>query len=439
MQKHSGLKRSIIITIDSMSGAIDWILPVCKYLNDRYNDVDMYFVLLRYDKEQIFNNNVTLKTIVFELSNNRCYDLTYFFPLGYRLIRWVLCTVLFFSDQVSRIAVAVYDNTIWNFYGKKRVKRWVDILKPTVILRDGLGKPSHACEVFVKAVRTHESKVVSFPTAPSFTFAPDMWIQRKNNVIADNKCFADYAIVDKDWDAKYCNKYFKETVTVGTPKFDKRWIAYLQSRYAEGDRKGDKQSNSIVVLLKNEMSLIFKHIDFRGLLEEMLDTLLSVTDYRVILKPHPRQNIMLLSEILKKYPQGEISVSYEPSFKIISGASYVVAMPSGVILDALMIGRPVIEYFNFKKLNAILLELYHPIPKNIFGGMSFLDGDGYLTSVFRGKGLVIPADTPNELALALSELKIDEAKIGIAKAREIFFECKIEKAVKFVMNLLDRN
>ena len=439
MQKHSGLKTSLIITIDSMLGAIDWILPVCKYLHDRYDDVDIYFVLLRYDAEQIFKNNVTLKQIVYELSNNRCYDLRYFIPVGYRLIRWLLGTVSFFSGNISGKAMAVFDKAIWNFYGKERVKRWVDILKPTVILRDGLGKPSQVCEVFIKAGRNHESKVVSFPTAPSFTFAPDMWIQEKNNVIADNKYFADYAIVDKDWDAKYCNKYFKETITVGTPKFDERWIAYLQNRYAEGELKRDEQSNSILVLLKNEMSFIFKHIDFRGLLEEMLDTLLTVSDYRLILKPHPRQNSALLSEILKKYPQGEICISYEPSFKIISEASYVVAMPSGIILDALMVGRPVIEYFNFKKLNAILLELYRTIPKNIFGGMSYLDADGYLTSVFRAKGLVIPADTPNELALALSKLKIDEARTGIVKAREIFFEGKIEKAAEFVMNLLHRN
>lgn len=440
MNNSASTGKSLVILIQAMSGSIDWILPVCKHIKDHHPDTGIYFVLLRYSDEEIFNGNELLKMVVSEISENRCLDLSFFFPTPYKVFRRLLFRVFFHLKPLNRKMVSFFDRAIWRLHSYKRAIKWISGLhRPMIMLKDGLKQPSNICMLFIRQAELYKAKVISFPTAPSFTFSPGMWIDFKDNNNTGNNYCADYAIIDKHWDIANCRDYSREAVVVGTPKFDQNWIDYLRSRYDRNRYTGNFKIRPVVVLLKNEQSFVFKHLNFRDLLEEILETLVVSKGYNVILKPHPRQNVELLNDIIGKFHHGKVIISCDPAFQVIDAAQYVIAMPSGVILDALMMGVPVIEYYNYSKLNEILLREYDSIPRNSFGGMSALDNDGHLTSVFRAKRLVIPADTPEELERSLNRLESQEAHVCITNAREIFSENKAEKAAEFIMNLFKNN
>ncbi|HDH00231.1 MAG TPA: hypothetical protein ENG80_00270 [Nitrospirae bacterium] len=188
-----------------------------------------------------------------------------------------------------------------------------------------------------------------------------------------------------------------------------------------------------MILLKNEKSAIFNHLDFTSILREIIKTSLIFEEFRIILKPHPRQDLALLHRTVGEFKSTRISVSNKPSFNLISKAHIIVAMPSGVIIDALIAGKPVIEYFHFNELERALLSAFKSIPKNFLGGMSCLDSNGNATSVFRAKGLVAPADDPESLEEWISKFRDNAEWEGTAKIRDIFPSIPMEKAADTIM------
>ena len=136
-----------------------------------------------------------------------------------------------------------------------------------------------------------------------------------------------------------------------------------------------------------------------------------------------------------KYGEKRIIVSEESAALLLGKAEFIVAMPSGVILDALIMDKPVIEYFNYEKLNSILKNKYGGIPKNAFGGMSCIDEKGRLTSVFRKMNFVIPADTPDELSHAIEKVKIGAFSCGTGDVRKIFPDNSSKLAAETILSM----
>ena len=425
-------KKSIVVLVELMSGSIDWILPVCKYLKDHHSETDISFVLLRFGENDIFNENLFLKKIVEELTCKRCYDLTCFLPYFYGMVKSFFPSKIF-GTKPARIMEKIF----WCAFGKRRVRRWLYKHHPDVLLKDGSFKPfSPIFDVFFQAARKIGCKVVVFPMAPSFTFAPDMWIEKKSIDIIRRGDREDYFMVNNDWDADHFRAGGIRTVIVGTPKFDSDWMEYLKSKC---DGSGDDFKNpgkKILLLLKNEFSTIFNYINFKDTLKDILAAVIEATDYSIVIKPHPRQDLGLLNDVISQYAGYRINISHQPIFKLANEAKCVIAMPTGAILDVLFTGRVVVEYFNYRRLNSELMKRYGEIPRNSLGGMSFLDGNGCLTSVFRGKGMVIPADNPEELKVAINQMEKEESKKYFLKTRDIFFKRDAnKKAAEFILSL----
>ncbi len=429
----------IAVVIEAMWGSIDWILPVCKFLKDEHKGTNIYFILLRYNKNEIFNENTILRDIIFDVANNNCYDLSHFYPSWSRILIRLISFLKIINNWFSAKAVSLFNKVVWYIFVSRNIKKWMREHKPDILLKEITNKPSLVFNVFLRSAKEFGSKIIFFPTAPSFTFAPDMWIQKEAYNAAGGINLADYFLVDKDWDAEYYRRGNQNAVVVGTPKFDDNWIQYIKSRYAGEKNISNKQSETLLFLLKNEKSLIFKYIDFLTLVKEIVGTIINTTNYNLVLKPHPRQNLKLLLEIISPYERTRITISHEPAFKLINESKYVIALPTGAIMDILIMGRPVIEYFDFKKLNSILLEKYKTIPKNSFGGMSFLDSNGWLTSVFRAKDLVVAADNPKELKAGIDMLERGLVGASGAKIKNIFFENEAKKSAEFILNLMDKN
>lgn len=416
-----------------MLGSMEWILPVCKYLKKQDTAVNIVFLILRYQKDDIFKNNQFIRDLTNDISSNQCYD---FYDL---LPKWVKFGSVVFNYLGGKKPVIplykIYNLWLrmnWKIFRKKIAQEFIDMIKPDIGLMD---TPHND---FFMECKKRGINTGFFLTSPSFAFSSEVWVdEHKRNLYSSNLDY-DFFLVDTDWTFNFFKSLYNDNpvFNIGTPKFDTEWINYLieKSDSLEGALNSDYKC-MVLVLLKNESSCIFEEISFEDLLNEILYVCSNIKNAHVILKPHARQNIELLNRIINRYPDMKITVSNLPSFYLMSKARHIVSMPSGVILDALVMGRAVIEYFTYGKLNDVLMHKYGQIPKNSLGGMSYLDRDGRLTSVFRGKGLVLSADTPQELESLLSKLSSGTCMSNGNNVRSMFPDNSSQRAASVIMSM----
>lgn len=426
-----------------MWGAIEWILPVCKYLKDE-KGLQIIFIICRYDSRELFNENIFIEELVYEITDRRCYDMSYFFPQWSKIILRYLRRFKNKPYSLGHKFLFMWEKISWRYLSRYSVQQWFYKLRPFVILKDGFGGILKSFDVFIKAAKENDCKFICFPTSPSFTYYEGVWTERNlSDVKSVNPQLIsiqnDLYIVDNTWDAEYFKSRGKESVVVGTPKFNDSWMKYLGTRFNSKEKLKERSDDNILILLKNNKSFIFQYIEFEILLEEIIETSLLFEDYNLILKPHPRQDLDLLNNIVGKYQSFKVSISNEPSFVLIRKSKMIVAMPSGAIFDALIMGKPVIEYFHLKKLSNLLRTKLNTIPKNYLGGMSYFDKDGNATSVFRALGLVAPADNPEELKRWLGKFAKGEYWAGTEKIRDIFPDIPIKKAADTIMAVAEQN
>jgi hypothetical protein len=416
-----------------MWGSIEWILPACKYLRDHYDNVEIIFLILRKRKEEIFKNNHELETLTADVSSRECLDLSYFLP---RWIASVSNILNWFEKKIPNIFFrkihSLWFRLNWEIFGKGPFRKWVDMIKPDIGLMD-----SHKNALF-NELKKSGIRVGFFLTSPSLAFSPDVWIDRQKLSLIYTDAYYDFFLADTKW----AGDFFKSVVQkkpvflVGCPKFDSSWINYLKGKsisYSEDVQSPDLKN--ILILLKNESSQIFKHIDFRESLSEIINACLKTKNVRLTLKPHPRQDIPLLKEIIGQYPDADITVSNKPSFILIDNADLIIAFPNGVILDALISGRPVIEYFDYIRLNRIIKDKFGKIPMGTFGGMGYLNKNGSLTSVFRGFRLVFEADKQEELELLIMKLINGDVICEVKDIRNIFPDNASKRAAEALLTI----
>jgi hypothetical protein len=386
--------------------------------------------LFRHNAKDIFKENGFLEKLVNEVSNNRCYDISYFAPSWSRLI---LNYLRWFKKKPFSYGYKIWDRFSMKCFFRIYTEKWMNEASPFVILKDNLRGCSLEFKVMLRSAQKKGCRLVRFPSAPSFTYCPGLWVDLKLHDFITSDLEADINIVSNKWDADYLKLNKQKAIVVGTPKFNESWITYLEERsdlYGGDDFITDKY---ILVLLKNEQSAIFDHVDFVSLLKEIIKTSLLFEEYCIVLKPHPRQDLTLLNSIIQEYNSSRILISNNPSFSLINKAKIIVTMPSGVMIDALIAGKPVIEYFHFNVLDRLLKRRFKSIPKNFLGGMSCLDHAGNASSVFRVKGMVAPANDPESLKEWLNKFRDNVAWEGTAIIRDIFPRIPMEKAADAIM------
>jgi hypothetical protein len=318
---------------------------------------------------------------------------------------------------------------LWKLVGPRSTANFLDRVKPDIALME-----SHR-NGFFDELKKRGICTGYFPPSPSFTFSPEIW---KDDRMLYKKYVDspyDFFLVENRWALKFFESITKQkpVIEVGCPKFDTSWMDYLiEKQYKDASIKNmDTASElTILVLLKNESSEVFREVSFEDMLNEILQACTEMTDAKIILKPHLRQDLFLLTKIMNRYQGKSITISNEPSYVLFKKVQIIISMPSGIILDALISGQPVIEYFNYEKLNKTLMKKYKKIPKGAFGGLSYLDKEGHLKSIFRGKKLVLTADRQDELESLIRQLANEKVSNQGSNIRSLFPDNASEKVAK---------
>lgn len=95
------------------------------------------------------------------------------------------------------------------------------------------------------------------------------------------------------------------------------------------------------------------------LLKKQLDDVFEITkkvfsDIKVVIKPHPNQDVEELKKIIGH--GDSFYISYDPPAVIASKSKFIIGMSTSAILDGLLLGKPAINYYN----ETDALRLLHP-------------------------------------------------------------------------------
>lgn len=419
-----GEKTCVLICIQSMWGAIEWILPAIKHLKDNHKNIIIYFMVYRIYKNEFFGSNKKLLSLTEDISCQNCFDIFYILPKFLRIAFTVnngLKQKKFFKR---------WNLLIWKILKKKLSRNFINAIQPNIVLMDSAGNP------FFDTIRKlGKIKIGNFLTAPSFSLSPDIWTERDilKKRIMNNKDF-DFYLVDNHFSKDFYQELFpnKPVFNIGCPKFDSKWL--ILNKIAHGNLK-DKNlhcDRNILILLKNESSAVFQYCDFSRLLHDILTVCSKIKGATIVLKPHPRQNHDELLKILRQYPEVCHIISNDMVSALAKDSQLIISMPSGIILDAILSGKPVIEYFNFPALNAFLKDSFGQVPYNIFGGIGCML-NGEITSVFRHMNLVYAADTMNQLEQYVKRVEYDSDDEALMNLRKIYPDDAAKKTAEVIL------
>jgi hypothetical protein len=142
-----------------------------------------------------------------------------------------------------------------------------------------------------------------------------------------------------DWadNIGYTNQY-----VIGFPKFYEEWIN-LVKQFDGSEFKG----REIVVIYSRPVSEAYMDYDKyeKLLLSSCKIIRKKLNNIPIIIKPHPREDIVLIESILKHENISNVFISRENSMVLAANAKFIISYWGGSILDGLAMGVPSIEYY----------------------------------------------------------------------------------------------
>jgi len=206
--------------------------------------------------------------------------------------------------------------------------------------------------------------------------------------------------------------------TYGYPRYDQWWIDRLVNISAlaltEEYRRARQASKVFFYISRGAHSVYLSQSDYEYLLRSTLDEVLRHDGAFLLIKAHPRQDMEDLKRILDGYDPKRWLVSGLHLMQLAFLADVVISGWSSGILDALAVGKPVIEFWRFSGKD----------PDCRFAV------DGQPTTIYRELGLARPADTKEELAALIAEALHDPgAPVWQAQRQAFLRYCKDEDHV----------
>jgi hypothetical protein len=131
-----------------------------------------------------------------------------------------------------------------------------------------------------------------------------------------------------------------------------RWWSDEVSSYVKG--KEEKLNikipqNRLVVLftLRDVHKLYLNEENFNYLFQSALEVLFKGTEYFIIIKPHPRQDIKKLHQFLSAFDSNRYTINYNNTFVLSQVSDLNLSFWSSAVTDCLAMGIPSIEFHRF--------------------------------------------------------------------------------------------
>jgi hypothetical protein len=172
---------------------------------------------------------------------------------------------------------------------------------------------------------------------------------------------------------------------IGRPRYDQWWIehlAQLQCFTTSQEYQLAKKSQRVFLFAtRGPSTTYFPTESFEYLIRTVAETVLSEPGNLLLIKPHPQQDLEFIKSTMAQYPTNSWRISTLQTMQLAKISNFAICMHSSVILDALAIGKPTVEYFQFTRR------------QNEF----FIDEKGKTISAYAKLGLLVPADNKEDL------------------------------------------
>lgn len=144
---------------------------------------------------------------------------------------------------------------------------------------------------------------------------------------------------------------------VPPPKFEPAWREQLSQAFEtfSNRRLVDDGRERILIILKNDTSVLWQGLQFEAVLRQLLESLAG-PDRLLLLKPHPRQTMARLKACLSQFPPQHFQLVEGPLSYWIERADHIVSLFSGGVLDALASRKVATLYWPFTTDYAALLQ-----------------------------------------------------------------------------------
>jgi hypothetical protein len=151
-----------------------------------------------------------------------------------------------------------------------------------------------------------------------------------------------------------------QLVATGYPPFYRSWKDYVKRQSTPFGTRSAAELN-VAVLTRGEVAhrrkadQIITEETLRDLLDNIYDALRNLErPFRVRLKPHPYQDVEALGRYIEEWP--EATLVFDPPVVLAATADVIIAIYSSAILDGVVFGASLIEYYEensaFRRLHS---------------------------------------------------------------------------------------
>ena len=402
------MKSKILIYISNSQGELDWIFPIIVELSRKKHNVNIYFNTL--DKNLIIKRG----EIPYKLFKK--FNITTYTALDFTKTKYFSDILLFIFTLLRRRDLGLkilnrLTNNYFNFFSNKFSKRIFNRVRPDLLFKD-VGSDTNLRLELSKILKINNGKTIIFP------HGTEIFVESRPK---KNNYFGDLLLVSSNKMKSHYSKTFKglPSSIIGIPRYDIKWLNLIKKN--TNYPKTKKSKFKILFITRGVHPTDLSNDDFNYLVNSIFDICNKSDDIELLIRNHPRYPKSQLLEILSNYPN--LNYRFEDSDLVIlkDEINLVVSMWSTMILDALFLNLPVIEFFKCRN--------NREWPKNDLGEL--------ITGYEKSK-IVISAKSKDDLSKFINETKQGDYTIYHSifnSFKKIYnIENSINKTIKAITN-----
>lgn len=402
------MKNKILVFISNSQGELDWVLPIIVEFSKRKFKVDLY--IDAYDDSIIIKRKKNIHLFL-EKYNIKVYNKTHFSSI---VRSFKLMNIFFFNSKIENTIKKILNKIsflFFNMYYKRYSNKIYNFFKSDIFLKD-LGTDSKLRLELSKLFSNHLGKVILFP------HGTEIFIEDK----PEEKSFNGDLLLASSFNVKnYYKKKFKgiPISVIGIPRYDPKWISTLKKEIKFKENTNSKFK--ILFITRGPHPTDLSKKDFLYLVNS-ISSICENSNIQLLVRSHPRYSKALLSNIFITYKNLDWKFEDDNLVTISNDLNLVVAMWSTMILDALVLKIPVIEFFKCGN-------------KRIWSKNS----SGSSITGYEKNKIVISAKSKHELKTFINEIMIgdlDKVNKTFFKFDEIFNlnESSIDNSINAITN-----
>jgi hypothetical protein len=323
------------------------------YFRSRWGEVDGYLPVLHRFKEEHPGWRM-IAIIASERMSNTVKDQPFF----YNELKQTVDTLIRLNPQPSnrtnRIFYQKWISKIASWYHRKCVRlSWRHIFSYLKNEKIELIFKDHGSDnnFLLQLQSIHPAKCVSTPHGTGI-FLEQSGSSHKKTKTAQIDLF----LAGDPTEIPCFQKTIPSTTTiqaVGRPRYDRWWMEHLAQlpafRSSEEYKLAHEKKRVFLFATRGPSSLFFPKEVFEYLVNTVAEITLREPDTLLLIKPHPQQDLKYIKSIMAQYDSNSWRISSLQTMQLAQISDFVICMVSSVILDALAVGKPTVEFFQYVK------------------------------------------------------------------------------------------